>query len=602
LTVVFLLGTVAVIAVNLATRSRGTADIGVVSEDLSPEKIEKQEQIEHVETEGEREHVQVKADEHLIGDEDISTLKGNVEVIFPKKRQGKDVYLYGDEVVYSKDFSRFFSRGDGKVVCEDLKVESSSLEYDRETEVFRSEKGIRFETERLSGFAQKMVYSVESDAVELWEDIQIRLTSSVDPSRPIEISGNRFRYSRLRKKGIMEGDVRISQEGSEASARIAQFDMYKKSEEIRQVFLIGEAKARLIQGGKEKTQRSIQAERMKIRSNESWPNFQTIETRGGGGFESSSTSGSKTRIGARFLRFVFNREDELSEFRAEGNAWMEETGQQSEDQRLIRGNSLFLRARIQVLEIKGDDRQKAAVQLDDRVITADQMIVELDENNIQAEGSAKVVFRSPEGKKQTVGFFSEQQAVFMTSSELRYIDGDKRFYFKGDVKVWQEKRMLSAEKMTLETEKGSIDCDGGVKAIIPYKPRDGEEERVEIAAGSMKFLPESQVLIFSDKGALRVKNINLRSQSLSVQLGEGAVEMKTIKAAGKVVIIQGQNEGRGDEADYDVQNELIVLTGNPVFTDKDKGQTGGDKLTFSIADGKIIVENKGRDRSVTVIK
>ena len=249
LTVVFLLGTVAVIAVNLATRSRGTADIGVVSEDLSPEKIEKQEQIEHVETEGEREHVQVKADEHLIGDEDISTLKGNVEVIFPKKRQGKDVYLYGDEVVYSKDFSRFFSRGDGKVVCEDLKVESSSLEYDRETEVFRSEKGIRFETERLSGFAQKMVYSVESDAVELWEDIQIRLTSSVDPSRPIEISGNRFRYSRLRKKGIMEGDVRISQEGSEASARIAQFDMYKKSEEIRQVFLIGEAKARLIQGG-----------------------------------------------------------------------------------------------------------------------------------------------------------------------------------------------------------------------------------------------------------------------------------------------------------------------------------------------------------------
>jgi lipopolysaccharide export system protein LptA len=61
-------------------------------------------------------------------------------------------------------------------------------------------------------------------------------------------------------------------------------------------------------------------------------------------------------------------------------------------------------------------------------------------------------------------------------------------------------------------------------------------------------------------------------------------------------------EARGKEAIYDPDKETIILLGNPVLEDKEKGITKGDKLTFYISDGRIFVENKGKERSVTVIK
>ncbi len=42
--------------------------------------------------------------------------------------------------------------------------------------------------------------------------------------------------------------------------------------------------------------------------------------------------------------------------------------------------------------------------------------------------------------------------------------------------------------------------------------------------------------------------------------------------------------------------------GNPILIDEDKGKTEGSKLTFYMADGRIVIENKDRERSETVIK
>ena len=70
----------------------------------------------------------------------------------------------------------------------------------------------------------------------------------------------------------------------------------------------------------------------------------------------------------------------------------------------------------------------------------------------------------------------------------------------------------------------------------------------------------------------------------------------------KVIIVQDVGEARGKEARYDPDKETIILLGNPVLEDKERGITKGDKLTFFLADGRIFVENKGKERSVTVIK
>ena len=94
----------------------------------------------------------------------------------------------------------------------------------------------------------------------------------------------------------------------------------------------------------------------------------------------------------------------------------------------------------------------------------------------------------------------------------------------------------------------------------------------------------------------------LKAQSVFIHLEEEQGGIKRVTASEDVVITQEQYEGRGQRAVFDMRKETIVLTGNPVLIAEDQGQTAGTKLTFFIADGKIVVENKGRERSETIIK
>jgi lipopolysaccharide export system protein LptA len=83
---------------------------------------------------------------------------------------------------------------------------------------------------------------------------------------------------------------------------------------------------------------------------------------------------------------------------------------------------------------------------------------------------------------------------------------------------------------------------------------------------------------------------------------EGKKEVQSLIAGGSVVVSHGLYEGRGGEAVYDPGAETVVLTGNPVLVEKGKGSSRGDKLTFRLGDDKILIENKGQGRSITVVK
>ena len=186
---------------------------------------------------------------------------------------------------------------------------------------------------------------------------------------------------------------------------------------------------------------------------------------------------------------------------------------------------------------------------------------------------------------------------------MRYFDEEKRFIFNGDIKAWQEKRILLAEEIVLYEETGKILSTGGVKSVFPHKPKDEEkEERVEISSDKMTYHPEQNLIFYEKRSSLKVKDIDLRAQSVSVYLSEEEGDMEKIIARENVVIVQNLGEGRAEEAIYDPDRESVVLLGNPVLIDKDGGITRGDKLTFYLADDKILVENKARERSATVIK
>jgi lipopolysaccharide export system protein LptA len=101
---------------------------------------------------------------------------------------------------------------------------------------------------------------------------------------------------------------------------------------------------------------------------------------------------------------------------------------------------------------------------------------------------------------------------------------------------------------------------------------------------------------------LITRNVVLRAGLITVLPGEVAGKARSMRATKNVTIVQEAKEAVGETADYDVEKDTMVLTGRPVLTLKDKSTVRGDKLTFRLGDGTILVENQDQQRSVAVIK
>jgi lipopolysaccharide export system protein LptA len=140
--IVLLVILLAIIARYFIIRSLRKAQVPLKTDDLTQQKIEKKDKIVHFEIKGGEESVRFMADRHYVGEDKNYHAEGNVEIIFLKKREGKDVFIYGNEVIYDKDWNHFVLSGEGKIKYEDLVIESVSFHYDNKKELFSTESGV----------------------------------------------------------------------------------------------------------------------------------------------------------------------------------------------------------------------------------------------------------------------------------------------------------------------------------------------------------------------------------------------------------------------------------------------------------------------------
>jgi len=614
--IILLVILLAIIVRYFIIRSLRKPLVPVKTDDLTQQKIEMKDKVVHFEIKGGEESVRFMADKHYVGEDKNYHAEGNVEIIFLKKREGKDVFIYGNEVVYDKDWNHFVLSGQGKVKYKDLVIESVSLHYDNKKELFSTEKGVNFSSEGFSGTAQKLDYLMEQEKLHLLENVNLRLRPNLETSFPLIAQGKRLEYSRKSRQGMMDGGVRLFHGESRATAANLKFELSEDEDNLRTLVLKGKAKAFIREEAKkdifssrrpspfsQSAMREVEAEEIELRAFSDFQKVQAVEASGNCSLKFVSSSGSFTHILAESVKFLFDQEGELREFEALKKARMIDQEENSEERRLIEGNALIIKDKKDVLRVKGKGPYEARVASSDSEVFAEEISISLDNNNLEVKRGVKVVLNSKKGEKKRIGLFSKEYPVLINAQEMRYFDEEKRFLFNGDIKAWQEKRLLLAEEIMLYEETGKILSTGGVKSIFPHKPKDEEkEERVEISSDKMTYNPEQNLIFYEKRSSLKVKDIDLRAQSVSVYLSEEEGDMEKIIARGNVVIVQNLGEGRGEEAIYDPDKESVVLLGNPVLIDKDKGITRGDKLTFYLADDRILVENKARERSATVIK
>lgn len=592
-----LLVIVAIIAVNFIQYSNRRPVVKSIENENPPEKTEKMERVEFFEEKEGKIPMEGKALEQFIDDEGLLHSVGNVWIKYKGKYE-----LYADEIVYDQDWTHFLLKGRAKIRHEEATLEGSFLEYDTEAGVFKTDENASFSSERITGFAKELIYFIEEERLELKNQVYLELTTRLDSSSPMIIEGDRFAYLRTIRKGQMEGHVSFSQGESHGSADYVEFELFPEEEHVRSVLLKGNVVGTLVEEGDRRIERQVRADEIKLRAFLNFPKIHSLEAEGHCFFTFLFPSGNSQYGESDSLKFILNRQGGMREFHALGQARLVDVDAETKEERVVEGESLVIVEAREGLQIKGGGDYKAILSSKDYEITANEIILDTENNNLEAIDQVKVIL-NPGNAENSMGFFSQEKSIFITADKMRYSAEQKRFLFIGGIKSWQEKEILMAEELSVDQRTGKIECKGQVKSIFSYESKNsGEQGRVEISAQKMSYNTEEKILIFSDACSLKARDVLMTSQSLQIYLGEGQGEMRKFLAKGKVIIAKQQSEGRGELAHFDVENETIVLLGNPVLIDKNKGKIEGDKLTFFIADDKIVVENQGQERSLSTIK
>jgi lipopolysaccharide transport protein LptA len=186
---------------------------------------------------------------------------------------------------------------------------------------------------------------------------------------------------------------------------------------------------------------------------------------------------------------------------------------------------------------------------------------------------------------------------------MRYAKARKRFSFKTGVRIWQEKESLSAAEVEIVEDTTEVFARGGVQSLFSRRAKDSAaEERIAVGAEAMNYFPADRRVVYEGKGTMSVNTLSLEAGTVTVFLKKDGGDIESVQATRRVVIRRDNREARGEEARYVLAEETVVLTGQPVLVDKDRGTVEGDKLIFHLGDGRIQVENTARERSVIIIR
>ena len=567
--------------------------------------VDRKEGVEHVIFKGDKGKIKVKADEFYLGEDKLNHLEGNVEVVDYGNTGSQEIIMLADRVDYDQDLKNFHATGRARVKEKDALIESSSFVYDKKEDVFRTDQGVVFSSNKLKAKSRTMTYRRRAQTLEFEGDLAIEVLAKGETGLPLSVFGDKFLYMRKTKIGRVDGNVRMSHGKSRGTADALTFRLTPDEQEVNYLAFQGTAKVELFKETAKDAADSgqqVEADEIRLVSFPDESKVSRLSATGACSLTLSVSAGATDKVLGRSVGLVFDRAGELTDFSASGEARVDLADRSGGDERRVWGDKITYHKKGDVLKTVGTDKIPARIDSARTEVEAGWITVNQKSGNMQSSGAVKLVLK-PGKDDKAVGFFSKDKPVFITCKDLVYTKGNKKFLFKEDVRIWQDKTVVLAKEFEILEHSEKVFGRGGVKASFTRKPKDKPvEEPLALGADEMSYVPKGKTIKFAGGSFLNTNTMTLTSADLSVRLKEEGNEMVRILAKGKVLIIQETKEGRGEEANYDLLADTVVLTGNSVLVDKEKGVIEGDKLTFYLGDGKILIENKERSRSAMVIK
>lgn len=560
--------------------------------------VDLKEQVRHEEYTDGKLRTEVRGADFFLGPDGRNHLRGSVEITGHGPAGEVVSRITADEVVYDTAAVHFGITGRVRVEAGDVVLEGESFDYDKDTGHFRTASGGAFSSKGMAGTAAEISYAEAADEVRLAGGFRAELDADGLAGEETVLSGDSLLYQRRERHGRAEGRAGIVGGRWRGTARVLTFDAVEDEGSFKSVAFDGAAEIEL---AADPDKGGVAADWIGLSFIPGGTKLSSVQARGNTRLSLSLPEASGSVVRASEAILTVRADGELDRWSASGGFRAELDGPAGES-RVLEGESAEFEASTRVLRASGKPGRPAVADSRRARVEAPSLAAGPAAGDLEASGSVKCLLK-PGEENRAAGFFSAEKPVFVSAANLVFRSGTKAFSFAGDVQAWQDKEFLLAGELDFFEATGEMRGRGGVAAGMSQAAAgETPERRIEVGGEDMSYSAADHKLSLMKKGYVQLPGVRLDAERIDAVLGREGRRVDTLTAVSSVVVSKGRYEGRGDRALYEAGADRITLTGKPVLTDAEGGSSRGDKLTFDLADDKILIENEGLGRSTTVIK
>ncbi len=557
--------------------------------------VDRKERVRHEEYEAGRLVAEIRGDTFARGPDGLNRLTGSIEVAYFGPEGRAVSRLTAGEIAYAPGSRRFAVRGGVRIEASGVVLEGDSFEYDKLAGLFETAAGGRFASGTFAGEAPAVSYREGADEIRLGGGFRAELQGG--EADGLTLSGRSLHYARSGRRGRIEGEAAIVGRDFRASSGTASFVAAADRDGLEAAVL--EDGATVALDGKDPSAGGeIRAPRIEITFSRG-PSVLAVLASGGAVLSSSSGEGGTESVAAPSIRLGFFRDIRAWSGEAKGGA-RAELMKAGGARRTVDGEGALYDGAV--LAVTGAAGRPAVADSAEARLESPAIRVAVGSGDLLVEDGVTGIIRKEEGGRRT-GFFSRAEDVSVSCGRLETLSEVRTTLLTGSVILSQGSASVRAGEIELAGDAGRMSGGGGVAVTLTEAGPEGRPARtVELGGQDMAFRPDSRTLTLTTKAFVRLPDTRLEAGSLAAVIARDGRAVESLEARKGVVVSRGGYTGRAEAASYDPSTGLLVLTGNPVLTDDKGGSARGAKLTFDLADDKILVENEGPGRSATVIR
>ena len=265
------------------------------------------------------------------------------------------------------------------------------------------------------------------------------------------------------------------------------------------------------------------------------------------------------------------------------------------------------------IALHSDEEHRARLAQEQTRIAADTIRTDARGESMTASGRVESTLLPAEDNAALGGMFSSDTAVHFISNDLQAGRTGRELTFTGNVRGWQGEQNLSAQRVRVDHDSGSLFASGGVSTRFP-RVREGaaaaaSDDFVQVTAATLDYIRDANEAIYREGVRLVLAEGWIEGATLTVTQGPNG-DFESLLAEGDVQLeFLGIDDGSGDAVPRTTghADRLLYAPAEDTFwlygdEQRARIQRGGDQagttegrvLTYRLSDGNLSIVEGGK--------